>query len=131
MSSRPRINPTPVIVNGDMSGATITSLVSIIQDLTFVGYAFKWAGSSPVGTIAIQVSSDYKQNPDGSAQNAGTWNTLTLNYQGNAVTSVPVSGSTGSGFVDIDATSAYAIRALYTKVSGTGTLQAMINAKVS
>lgn len=132
MSSRPRITKYPVIVDGDMSQASITSAVSIIQDLTLVGYSYSWSGSSPAGDITVEVSNDYALSADGkSVLNAGTWNVLTLNYGGSAVTSVPVSGNSGSGFVDIQATSAYAIRTVYTQDSGTGTLQAIITSKVA
>lgn len=131
MSSRPRIRKYPVIVNGDMSATSITSSVTIIEDLTLIGYAFSWAGATPVGTISVQVSNDYSTSPAGTTNNAGTWTTITFEYNGSAVTSVPVSGNTGNGFIDIDAMSAYAIRTVYTKGSGTGTLQAIVNCKVA
>lgn len=131
MSSRPQFNPAPVITNGDMSQASLTSLITIIQKLSMVSYSVSWAGSSPVGSIAVQVSNDYSQNMAGQVSNPGTWNTLTFNLNGSPVTSLPVSGNTGVGFADIDQTAAYAIRLVYTKVSGTGTLQATVNAKVS
>lgn len=131
MASRPFIKPYHVIVNGDMSQASITSSATILQELTLVGYGLSWAGSSPVGTISVQISNDYALNPNGSIANAGTWTTMTIQYNGAAVTSVPVTGSTGTGFIDIDAISAYAMRIVYTKASGTGSLQAYVNAKVA
>lgn len=130
MSSRPNAKKS-VITNGDMSAASITSAVTIIQDLCLISYGLSWSGSSPVGTAAVQVSNDYALNSDGSVNNAGTWTTLPFNISGVAVTALPVSGSTGTGFIDIDLTGAYAMRLVYTKGSGTGTLQAILNAKVS
>lgn len=131
MSYRPQLSPFKVITNGDMSAASITSAVTVIQKISMMSYAYSWAGTSPVGTIAVQVSNDYALDPNGSVANAGTWNTLTFNLNGSAVTSAPVSGNSGSGFIDIDQTGAYAIRTVYTKTSGTGTLQATVNGKVA
>lgn len=120
MSSRPQLNPESVITNGNLSG-NLTSLVTIITKLSMVTYATSWSGTSPVGTLNVQVSNDYSQNGDGSVKNAGTWSTVTTGA---------VSGNTGTGFFDIT-TGAYAIRLTYTFSSGTGTIQALVAAKVS
>lgn len=130
MSSRPLVNPFPSIKNGDMS-ANITGSVSIINQLSMMSYGFSWAGTTPVGSISIQVSNDYSVDAGGQVKNAGTWNALTLNYGGSAVTTIPVSGNSGNGLVDILQTGAYAVRPIYTFTSGTGTLQAIFTAKVS
>jgi hypothetical protein len=63
--------------------------------------------------------------------NPGTWNTLPLDLNGVSVTSIPISGNTGQGMVDISDLGAYAIRLVYTKTSGTGTISAIVNGKVS
>jgi hypothetical protein len=112
-----------------MSAVSITSDVTIIQQLSAISYGFSWTGSSPVGTIAIQVSNDYSIDAGGTVVNAGTWTALDLTYGGSVVSTVPVTGNTGNGLIDIE-TGAYAIRAVYTKTSGTGTLQAKLSAKV-
>lgn len=129
MSSRPLIKPHTVISDGNMASVSITSDVTIIQQLSMISYGFSWVGSTPVGTIAIQVSNDYSIDPAGAVLNAGTWTPLDLIYQGNVVSTVPVSGNTGNGLIDIE-TGAYAIRAVYTKGSGTGTLQGKVCSKV-
>lgn len=131
MSTRPQLSPFLVITNGDMSLASLTSSVTIIQKISMLSYAYSWVGSTPVGTIIVQVSNDYSVNPMGNVNNAGTWNTLTFNVAGTPTSSIAVSGNTGNGFVDIDQLGAYAIRTVYTKGSGTGTLQCTINGKVS
>lgn len=131
MSTRTNLRPQPVITAGDMSQTTITSSPTVLQSLTRASYAVSWSGLTPVGTLAVQVSNDYSLNPDGSTNNAGTWNTLTLELNGTFVTSIPVTGNTGNGFIDIDGTAAYAIRLVYTKGSGTGTLTATVMGKVS
>lgn len=138
MSSRPQFNPTIVVSptpsprapTGTMSG-NITSLPTIVQKLSMISYAVTWAGTTPVGTISIQVSNDYSQNADGTVANAGTWNTITFEYNGSSATSVPVSGNTGNGFIDIEATAAYAIRLIYTAASGTGAMGVIVNGKVA
>ncbi len=131
MATRPRIKKFPVIIDGDMSQATITSNTTIIEDITMISYSVSWSGTTPVGTLCVQVSNDYALNIDGSVANAGTWTPVPLVIAGLPVTQIPISGNTGNGFIDIDLISAYAIQLLYTKASGTGLLQAIVNAKVS
>lgn len=130
MAFRPEIRPYPVIEDGDMS-SSITSDVTIIQKISMLSYSYSWTGSSPSGSISIQVSNDFELNPDGTVKNSGTWNTITFLSSGSAVSSVAVSGNTGNGFIDLFQTGAYAIRTVYTRVSGSGTLQALINGKVA
>ena len=130
MSTRPQLSPFPVILNGDMS-ANITGAATIIQKISMVSYGFSWAGATPVGTISVQVSNDYSLLANGQVGNAGTWTVLPISYQGSTVNSVPVTGNTGNGFIDIDQIAAYAIRVVYTSTSGTGTLQCLLNGKVS
>ena len=129
MSSRPQAL-YPVIVNGNMT-TTITSQVSIIQKLSMMSYALSWVGTTPIGSVSVQVSNDYTQNEDGSVKNAGTWNSVPLGYGGGQVTVIPVTGSTGNGYIDIDQMGGYAIRLVYTPTSGSGLLQVTYNAKVS
>lgn len=124
MSSRPLLQPMPVIVNGDMSGS-ITSLVTVISNISQMSYAYSWTGTSPLGSISVEVSDDYSQNADGSVRNAGTWNALPL------APTPGISGNTGMGFVDIDQLGGYAIRTKYTPTSGVGTLQAVYKGKVT
>lgn len=134
MASRPIFSPAPVIgsYNGLSSGvsgsmaASITSAPTIIQNMSMVSYDISWAsGSTPVGTMSVQVSNTYSQNSDGSVRNAGSWTTIDLS-------SVPaVSGNSGAGFIDIDEIAAYAIRLVYSRVSGSGTMTAVINGKVA
>lgn len=129
MSDRPYVKPNPVLTNGDMSG-NLTSSPSALAQKSMVSYGVSWVGSSPEGTISIQCSNDYSQNSNGSTLNAGTWSTMTVLYNGALVTTVPVSGNTGSGMIDITATSVYATRLIYTAGSGTGTMQVLLTAKV-
>lgn len=124
MSSRPQFNPESVITNGDMSG-NIISKVTIVSKLSMIGYDISWAGATPIGAMSVQVSNTYTQNGDGSVRNPGTWTTVIFS------TPTPVTGNTGNGFIDVDATGAFAIRLVYTRTSGNGLMNAVINAKVS
>jgi hypothetical protein len=124
MSSRPQAAPFSVITSGNMA-SDITSRVTIIQKLSMIGYDISWTGTSPVGAMSVQVSNTYAENADGSVKNVGNWTTLTLSAP------TPVSGNTGNGFIDVDATGAYAMRLVYTATSGTGTMNATMCAKVA
>lgn len=132
MSTRTNFPPQAVITAGDMSAASITSTPTILRSLTKVSYSASWTGSTPIGTLAVQCSNDYALGANGVVSNAGTWNTMTLNLAGVPVTSVPVTGNTGNGLIDLSGgTAAYATRLVYTKTSGTGTLNATFVGKVS
>ena len=124
MSSRPILQPMPVITNGSLAG-NLTSLVTIISNMSMMSYAYTWTGTSPVGVITVQVSDDYAQNVDGSVKTIGIWNNLPLSA------TPAVNGNVGQGFIDIDQLGAYAIRTVYTAASGTGTLNAIFKGKVS
>jgi hypothetical protein len=105
--------------------SNIMSAVTIIQNLSMLSYDISWLGTAPSGTLSVQVSNTYSQNGDGTVRNPGNWTSLVLS------TTPTVSGNTGSGFIDIDAIGAYAMRLVYTPASGTGLMQATINGKVS
>lgn len=131
MSSRPNIKQYPVIEDGDMSATSITSDPTNLQLLTVGAYTYSWSGTSPVGTISVEVSNDYKPGVmDINPVNAGTWTPIYFTLNGStAVNSAPVSGNTGTGVIEFS-TGACFIRTVYTKTSGVGTLQAVINCKV-
>lgn len=133
MSSRPQLKPQPVLnsTTGQSMAGNLTSLVTVISNITRVSYGVSWSGTSPVGTLSVQGSNDYQQNADGSVENAGTWTTLTLESNGSSTTTIPVSGNTGAGMIDVQNTAIYALRLIYTSASGTGTLSATICGKVS
>lgn len=90
-----------------------------------IGYDISWTGATPLGTMSIQVSNTYEQNADGTVKDPGTWTTVPLS------TAPTVSGSPGNGYIDIEAMGAYAIRLVYNRTSGTGTMQAVLCGKVA
>jgi hypothetical protein len=110
--------------------ANITSAPTVLQSLSTCSYSASWSGTSPVGTLSIQLSNDFALNPNGTVQNAGTWTTGELSVAGTPASSIPVTGNTGTALIDPIQTSAYAIRLVYTAASGTGTLQAVFMGKV-
>lgn len=109
------------ITNGDMSGASITSSITNIQFLDNVGVQLNWSGSTPIGTIVVQVSADHAQDAEGNVTVAGNWISLPV--------SISVSGNTGSGYFDLNQLSSPWIRVVYTKTSGTGTLNGYVTGK--
>ena len=120
------------ITSGDMSTVSITSAVTSIQWLDNVGIQLNFSGS-PVGTFAVQVSADYAQDTEGNVQNPGHWIPLVLTYfiSGGFTSDTSVPTSVGSPiYLDLNQLSAPWIRVVYTKGSGTGTLNAFITAKL-
>lgn len=128
MSNRPYMKPTPVITNASMA-ADITSLPTLLPQLTYGSYEVSWSGTSPVGTVSLQGSDSYSLNPDGTTNNAGIWTTLEVQLNGAVVTTIPVSGNTGSILIEFK-TGLNAVRVFYDFASGVGTMNALINAKV-
>jgi hypothetical protein len=130
VSTRTRLSPITVINAGSMA-ASLTSSPTILQSLSKASYAIRWTGTSPVGTVSIQGSNDYSLYPDGTVNNSGTWTTLTINVSGTPNTTVAISGNSGNGVIDVLDTALYALRLIYTRVSGTGSLTAIFNGKVA
>lgn len=123
------------LVDGDMSTASLTSAVTSVAFLDDIGYQFNWTGS-PVGSVSIEVSADYAQDTMSppNVTDTGHWVPLTLTYWdsgGSAfVTGFSIPTSVGSPiYIDLALLSAPWIRAKYTKVSGTGTIQMTVTAK--
>jgi len=132
MSTRTTLRPYYVITAGSMAG-NLTSLVTTVNSPSIMGYQVYWSGTSPVGTLSVQMSWDYQLTPDGkNVETAGTWTTLTLNSSGVPTTTLSVSGNTGSIIIDpIQTGNTGAIRLIYTAASGTGNLTALVSGKVS
>jgi hypothetical protein len=125
MSSRPLIKPFQVITNGSMSSSIISD-VTIIDNISVISYDISWSGTSPVGTMSVQVSNTYRENSNSTAVAiAGDWTSLPLS-------STPsIASNSGNGAIDIDVTGFNAIRLVYNFISGTGTMNAWLSAKVT
>lgn len=121
MSSRPILAPFSVL-SAESMGASFSSEPTFIPNISAVSYEASWSGSTPIGTLAVEVSNSVTTNADGSIRNAGNWTVLT---------STAVSGNTGSIFFDVTITAGLATRLTYTRSSGTGSMDAIVNGKVS
>lgn len=122
MSTRPIIKPFPVFSSSSMA-TSLTSPATIISNLSGVGYDIAWTGA-PVGTFSVQISNTVTLNAQGAVATAGSWTTLTLS------SSIAAAGSADNAFINLAGVEAYAIRLVYTRSSGTGTLNATISGKV-
>lgn len=130
MSTRTRIAPFKVI-DGQSMASNITSAVTVLQSVTGGSYALSWAGTSPVGMLSFEVSDDYSLDSKGNVNNPGTWNIAPVSVSGTSVTTIPISGNSGNGYIDILGTGAYAARLVYIAGSGTGSLTATVVGKVA
>lgn len=122
------------IVAGDMSQASITSSVTAIQYLDDVGIQLNFSGS-PVGNFQVQISADYAQDLSSppNVTNTGNWIPLVVTYWTGTTfaTATDIPTSLGSPiYFDLALLSSPYIRVVYTKTSGTGTLNAFVTAKM-
>jgi len=105
-----------------MALSSITSSVTNIQRLDNIGIQFNWSGA-PVGDFAVQISADYAQDTEGNVTNAGNWTPITLSPS-------PATSSGSPIYIDMFQLSAPWLRVVYTRTSGSGTLQATIVGKM-
>lgn len=122
MSTRNNLKPFPVITDASM-GASVTSLPTIINYVTGVGYDIRWTGT-PVGTFSVQISNTYSVDAMGNPANPGSWTPVTLSAP------IVAAGIADNAFINLAGLEAYAIRLVYTRTSGTGILNAEICGKV-
>lgn len=110
------------ITNGNMAG-NVTSVVSNIEFLDNIGIQLVFTGS-PVGTFTVEISADHAQDQNGNVSVAGNWVAIDLDP-------VPVAaGSADVIAINIDLMSFPWMRVVYTRTSGTGTLNGYICAKM-
>lgn len=105
-----------------MSQASITSSVMNIQYHDNIGIQLNWTGS-PTGTFAVQVSADHAQDQNGNVTVAGNWIAVTLDP------AIAATGGADVAYIDLNQLSAPWMRVVYTKTSGTGTLNGFVTAK--
>lgn len=129
MSTRTNLNPNSLTpLNLALTGA---SEPTILRSLSLVQYAITWTGTTPIGTLKLETSSNYEIAPNGTIINAGTWNVAPLGVNGVYATSIAISGNSGVGTIDVLQTASYATRILYTAASGTGTMNIIVSGKVA
>lgn len=110
------------VINAVSMGSNITSSAIEVKNQDNVGLQLVWTGA-PVGVFSVQISLNHKEDLEGNIVVAGTWATLPLSP------SIAAAGSADNAYIDINQTSAQYIRLVYTRTSGTGTLDAYIDAK--
>lgn len=103
------LQPIQRINGGDMSQASLTSQVVDGRYLEQIKWQLVWAGT-PTGTFSLQESLDY--NP---VTQVGTW------FDDGAGITGP-SGSAGSAMINLMNRAPAFYRVVYTRTSGTGTL---------
>lgn len=113
---------------GDMSQATVTSMVTNIESLDNIGIQVNVLTGTANGTFDVQISADHRE-ANGVVTVAGTWNKLGAPYTATLASGV-FSDSTASCYFDLNQLSSQYVRLLYTKTSGTGTFDAIIVAKM-
>lgn len=119
------------ITNASMA-SNVTSAVTSIQFLDNVGLQLNFSGS-PVGSFQAQVSADYAQDDYGNVTNPGTWTPIILTYYNGTTVVQGISVPTTQGspiYLDLNQLSAPYLRVVYTAGSGSGTLNALITAKM-
>lgn len=110
------------IIDAVSMGGNITSTPVEVKLQDNVGIQLNWSGA-PVGTFDIQISSDYKVDIYGNVVNSGHWVSIPLSP------SVAAAGSADSAYIDLNQMSANYVRIVYTRTSGTGSLEAWVTAK--
>lgn len=110
------------IIDAASMGASVTSTLAFVQYQDNVGIQLNWTGT-PTGTFTVQVSVDHAQDTLGNVTVAGNWVTLTLSA------SITAAGSADTAYIDLNQLSAPWARVVYTRTSGTGTLNGYITAK--
>jgi hypothetical protein len=103
-------------------GTSITSDPVEIKNQDNIGIQLHWTGA-PVGAFDIEISSNYREDMEGNVQNAGNWVTLPLSP------AITASGSADDAYIDLNQMSAMYMRIVYTRTSGTGSLDAYVVAK--
>lgn len=124
MSRKSNLLKYQVITSGNAALSSITSSVTNIEFLDNIGYQINVASGTPTGVIKVQISIDYAQDINGNVTNAGNWVDLT------PVSQTISAGSPSPIYFDMTQLSAPWIRLVYTRTSGSGTINAFITAKM-
>lgn len=109
--SRKSVLSMVIVSAGDMSGSITSSSVNT-KFLDNIGLLVEWTGSSPVGTLSIEV------------QNGSSgWSALDFG------TPIAVTGASGNLNININETPFEAMRVKYIRSSGTGAITVTLAAK--
>jgi len=106
------------VIDAASMAASITSAPTQIAFLDNIYYQVEWSGTSPVGSMSVEVSSSYDQR-----LGTGSWDAVVLPV------TPSIAANTGSISIDLNQLGAPWVRLVYTRTSGTGTMTAYISAK--
>jgi hypothetical protein len=123
-----RFLPRFHLINATSMGASVTSAATRIEYIDNIGYEVLWsAGTSPVGTITIQVSNDHDETDNGVVLTVGNWQDVgVVDSAGVAPT---ISGASGDHFISLNQLPWKWVRLVYNRTSGTATLDVWITGK--
>lgn len=114
------------LVDGSMAADITTSAVPTAQD-DLAAMQFNYTGSSPVGNLKVQASLDYIQDENGNILNTGNWVDLYVSVNGAApAINIAIPGATTPILIDLTIVSMPYVRAVYTRASGTGTMNGYV-----
>lgn len=118
MAAKRVLQPFHALVNGDMSGNLVSQITNgMYQDN--IGMQVKWTSSDAVGTIAVEASINYDEN-----LGTGDFEVLTFPNPLNQ----PASNN-GGYLINLNQLPYKYFRLTYTRVSGSGTLNAWFCSK--
>lgn len=115
------VKPVNIITDGDMSSSITSSVVEIMYQDN-IAIQLDWDGT-PTGSFEFQISNNHREDILGNVVEEGTWVTLPLDP------AITASGSADNALVDLNQLGAAYVRVVYTAVSGSGTLNAVLTAK--
>lgn len=101
------------MLDAESLGASFNSTLTDITAMDNVGIILTWTGTSPVGTIEVQVSNDTAATPT-------TWTALDFG------SSISISGNSGTHTININQNPFAKLRLAYTRTSGTGEVTAKL-----
>lgn len=120
-----RVNNVAIFTNGDMSLGSLTSQAFSLFQVYIWNAQFVFTGA-PVGTLSVQVSSDPGMDTAGFPPQPTHWTTLTQP----APNTLPVAiAAAGDADINSDPAGYNWVRFVYTKTSGTGSLNGRLNTK--
>lgn len=120
-----RIQEPHRLISATSMATSITSEQAIIEGTDIQAIEVEWTGTSPVGTVTVEVSSYDKKT-----QTNSTWKEIVFtNQTGTQVSTMAVSGNSGSHLLHILTLGVNAMRVKYNRTSGTGSLTVILSAK--
>ncbi len=135
MATREQLKPTAVLTSatGQSMAGNLTSLPTQKSGISIINYDVSWTGTSPVGTIEVQACNSLEFDGQGNPINqaSANWTNVPFDLNGTTVTSLPVSGNTGGGNINVYGLGAAFVQLVYTFNSGTGTLSAIVSGQVA